>query len=126
MRRQGIMLLGVDFADFSKEPPSTWHEGELLGAGSEWVKGERDTLVRIIPGVLFGPVEVNTVKFNGVMPGHSHVSDEEIAMIASFVRFAFGDLNEKPVTPEEVKALRPEVEKRKFVPWTGDDLRGLG
>ena len=60
------------------------------------------------------------------MPGHSHVSDEEIASIASFVRFAFGEIKEKPVTPEDVKALRPDVEKRKFVPWTIDELRVFG
>ncbi len=94
--------------------------------GSEWVKGDRDTLLRIILGGLSGPIEVNSVKFNSVMPGHSHVSDEEIASIASFVRFAFGEIKEKPVTPEDVKALRPDVEKRKFVPWTIDELRVFG
>jgi putative membrane-bound dehydrogenase-like protein len=95
-------------------------------AGSEWVKGDRDTLLRIVLGGLSGPIEVNKLKFNAVMPGHSHVSDAEIASIATFVRFAFGDLKEKPVTPEEVKALRPDVEKRKFVPWTVDELRAAG
>jgi hypothetical protein len=54
------------------------------------------------------------MEFNGVMPGHSHVSDEEIASIASFVRFTFGSIEERPITPEEVKTLRPEVGKRKF------------
>lgn len=91
--------------------------------GSEWVKGERKTMLRIILGGLSGPVEVAGQKYNGVMPGHSHVGDDELASIASFVRFAFGDLKEKPVTPEEIKTLRPDVEKRKFVPWTVQDLR---
>lgn len=91
--------------------------------GSEWVTGERNTMLRIILGGLSGPVEVAGQKFNSVMPGHSHVSDDEIASIAGFVRFAFGDMKEKPVTPAEVKALRPDVEKRKFVPWTVQDLR---
>ncbi|MEY3895897.1 MAG: hypothetical protein RLZZ214_1417, partial [Verrucomicrobiota bacterium] len=95
-------------------------------AGSEWLKGDRDSMLRIILGGLSGPVEIGGQKFNGVMPGHAHVADAEIAEIATFVRFAFGDLKEKPVTPAEVKALRPEVEKRKFVPWTVRELRAAG
>jgi mono/diheme cytochrome c family protein len=93
--------------------------------GSEWVKGDRDSMLRIILGGLSGPVEISGQKFNGVMPGHSHVSDEEIAAIASFVRFAFGELKEPPVAAADVKAIRPDVEKRKFVPWTVRELRDL-
>ena len=93
--------------------------------GSEFVKGDRDAMIRIILGGLSGPVEIAGQKFDGVMPGHSHVSDAEIASIASFVRFAFGDMKETPVTPAQVKALRPDVEKRKFVPWTVRDLHDL-
>lgn len=62
--------------------------------GSEWVKSDRKTLLRILLGGLAGPVEVNGQKFDSVMPGHSHVADSEIAEIASFVRFAFGELQE--------------------------------
>ncbi len=94
-------------------------------AGSEWVKGDRNTMLRIVLGGLSGPIEVNGLKFNSVMPGHSHVGDEEIAEIVSFVRFSFGGLKEKPVLPADVKALRPDVEKRKFVPWSIQELQGL-
>jgi putative membrane-bound dehydrogenase-like protein len=93
--------------------------------GSGWVKGDRKSMLRILLGGLAGPVEVNGQKFNSVMPGHSHVADSEIAEIATFVRFAFGELHEKPVTPDEVKELRPDVEKRKFAPWTVSELRAL-
>ena len=94
-------------------------------ADSEWVKGDRDTMLRIVLGGLSGPIEINGQKFNGVMPGHSHVTDDEIAKISTFVRFAFGGQKERPVSPDEVKALRPAVEKRKFVPWTVQELRAL-
>jgi len=93
--------------------------------GSEWVKGPQDQLLRIVLGGLSGPIEINGQKFNGLMPGHAHVSDSEIAEIVSFVRFAFGGLKEKPITPAQVKALRPDVEKRKFVPWTLPDLQAV-
>jgi uncharacterized protein len=92
---------------------------------SEWVTGNPRTFLRILLGGLAGPVKVNGVEYNSVMPGHSHSSDGEIAAIASYVRHAFGGKQEKPVPAEEVKALRPEVEKRLFVPWTVEELRKL-
>jgi mono/diheme cytochrome c family protein len=60
------------------------------------------------------------------MPGHSHLKDDEIAGIASFVRHAFGGKKEPAFTPDEVKALRPEVDARKFMPWTPADLEAAG
>jgi putative membrane-bound dehydrogenase-like protein len=92
---------------------------------SEWVKGNPQTLIRILLGGVSGPIEVKGEAYNGVMPGHSHVSDEEIAHIASFVRFAFGGLRESMLQPAAVKALRPDVEKRNFTPWTVKELREL-
>ena len=93
--------------------------------GSEWVKGNSDTMLRIVLGGLSGPVEINGMKFNGIMPGHAHVGDDDIARIANFVRFAFGGVKEEPIKPAQVKALRPDIEKRKFVPWTAEELRAL-
>ncbi|MES2475196.1 MAG: PVC-type heme-binding CxxCH protein [Verrucomicrobiota bacterium] len=93
--------------------------------GSEWVTGNPRTLLRILLGGLAGPVEIKGVQFNSVMPGHSHHSDEEIAAIASYVRHAFGGKKEKPFPPSEVKALRPDVEKRNFTPWSVEDLKKL-
>jgi hypothetical protein len=82
-------------------------------------------MLRILLGGLAGPIEVHGQKFDSVMPGHSHVADFEIAEIALFVKFAFGELQANPVTPEEVKQLRPEIEKRKFAPWTASNLHPL-
>ncbi len=91
--------------------------------GSEWVAGEKRNLLRILLGGLYGPIEVKGVAYNGVMPGHSHVSDEELAAIASYVRFAFADKKEDAIMPGEFKALRPEIEARKYTPWTVKELR---
>jgi putative membrane-bound dehydrogenase-like protein len=92
-------------------------------AGSEWVADDQTTLLRILLGGLHGPIKVKGVEYNSVMPGHFHVSDEELAAIASYVRFAFADKKEEAITPAAVKALRPEIEKRKYAPWTADELR---
>jgi putative membrane-bound dehydrogenase-like protein len=93
--------------------------------GSEWVKGDVRTLLRIILGGVAGPIEVKGLKFDSAMPGHLLSSDQEVAEIAGFVRYAFGEISEKPVEPAQVKAVRPEVEKRKFMPWTVKELRAL-
>ena len=61
-------------------------------------------------------------EYNSVMPGHSHASDEELAAISSFVRYEFGGVREKAVEPKNIADLRPELEKRKFIPWTVDEL----
>lgn len=92
-------------------------------AGSEWVAGDQKTMIRILLGGLYGPIKVKGVDYNGVMPGHSHVSDEELAAIASYVRFTFADKKEDAITPAEIKAIRPEIEKRKYAPWTPGELR---
>jgi mono/diheme cytochrome c family protein len=89
---------------------------------SEWVRGDLDTMLRIMLGGLMGPITVNGEEFNSAMPGHSHASDEDIAAVASYVRNAFAHLDEEPVDPAKVKALRPEVDDRKFMPWTVKEL----
>lgn len=89
---------------------------------SEWVKHDTDTLLRIMLGGLMGPIKVKGEEFNSAMPGHSHSTDEEIAAVASYVRHAFGGIDEEPIKPEQVKALRPEVDERKFMPWTVKEL----
>jgi len=90
---------------------------------SEWVTGNPRTLLRIMLGGVYGPIEVKGVAYNSAMPGHSHSSDEEIAAIASYVRYAFGGKKEKPFPAEQVEALRPEVEERKYAPWTVEELK---
>lgn len=91
--------------------------------GSEWVSGNPRTLLRVMLGGVAGPIQVKGVSYNSVMPGHSHMDDEEIAAIASYIRYAFGGKKEKPFPAEEVKALRPEVDARKFVPWSVEELK---
>ncbi len=94
-------------------------------AGSEWVKGSTNTFLRILLGGLAGPVEVSGIKFNSVMPGHSHMKDEELAAIASYVRHAFGEMRENAISPHQVLSLRPDVMKRNFIQWTVEELQKI-
>lgn len=145
-RGRFLRLLGESPSPAAKEEelPAEWvegrnlymkscvecHQADGLGvpdtfpplAGSEWVKGDKTTLLRIMLGGLMGPVKVKGVEWNSAMPGHFHASDEDLAAIAGFVRYRFGGLREKAVAPAEVRALRPEIEARKFTPWTVAEL----
>lgn len=90
-------------------------EGTTLGpplAGSEWVNGPAENLIRIQLRGLQGPITVKGVDYHfpGGMPALGHQSDEDIAVVLTFVRSSFG--NDAPaITPAEVAALRKEPDK---------------
>ncbi|BCU78452.1 hypothetical protein llg_31670 [Luteolibacter sp. LG18] len=92
-------------------------------AGSEWVKGDRDTMLRIVLGGLTGKVSVAGTSYDSVMPGHFPHTDAELASVVNYVRYQFGGLREDPVKPEAIAAQRPAIDARKMVPWTVDDLK---
>jgi uncharacterized protein len=95
----------------------------LVGAGR--VHGDPDTLLRVILGGLRGPVEIAGEHFDSIMPGAFHLENDQIAAIASYVRYAFAGLSEDPISPDAVEALRGELEERRWVPYTAEELDEL-
>lgn len=98
-------------------------EGTTLGpplAGSEWVNGPAENLIRIQLRGMQGPITVKGVEYHfpAGMPPLSHQSDEDIAAVLTFVRSSFGN-DASAVTPQEVAAIRKEPEK---APVTVEDL----
>lgn len=98
-------------------------EGTNLGpplAGSEWVNGPAENLIRIQLRGLQGPIKVKGVDYHfpGGMPALGHQSDEDIAAVLTFVRSSFG--NDAPaVTTAEVAAVRKDAGNG---PLTAEDL----
>jgi glucose/arabinose dehydrogenase/mono/diheme cytochrome c family protein len=96
---------------------SACHQGNGLGApgrfpplaGSDWVTGDPQRLIRVVLEGLEGPIEVNGEAYNGFMPPHAFLSDAELASLLSYVRNNFGN-SAPPVSVEEVRALRPAEE----------------
>lgn len=90
-------------------------EGTAAGpplAGSEWVTGPAENLIRIQLRGLQGPITVKgqTYNFPAGMAALAYQTDEQIAAVLTYVRNSFG--NSAPaVTPAEVAALRGEVGK---------------
>jgi mono/diheme cytochrome c family protein len=93
-------------------------------AGSEWVQGDENKLVRIILGGLTGPVDVAGEPFNSAMPGWGPVlEDKDIAAVATYIRSSWGN-KAAPITAAKVTAIRSATASRKE-PWTVAELAGV-
>ena len=74
-------------------------------AGSDYLVGDPG---RVIATILYGnegPITVNGVQYNGVMPGFAYLSDDEVAAVVTYISRSWG--NDLPgVSPEDVAAVR--------------------
>jgi mono/diheme cytochrome c family protein len=94
-------------------------------ADSEWVKGNPETVIRILLHGMEGPVTVGGVTYNGVMPPwQGALTDAEIAAVISYERGLPGNAA-GPVDAEAVTRLRQALATRKS-PWTAADLKAAG
>lgn len=92
---------------------STCHQQDGRGAtgrfppltGTEWVIGDKERLINIVLNGMEGSMEVNGEVYNGVMPQHSFLSDEEVADVLTYIRANFGN-DAGEIKPEEVRKLR--------------------
>jgi mono/diheme cytochrome c family protein len=91
-------------------------------AGSEWVSGSDERMLRIVIGGLTGDVEVQGETFSGVMPGWGPtLSDAEIAAVVTYVRSQFGN-GASPVDTTLVARVRAATASR-TTPWTVAELK---
>ncbi len=89
-------------------------------AGSEWVKGPPERVIRIVVYGLKGSVHVEGKEFSAAaMPVFGQVSgtmynwsDDRIAAVLTFVRHEWGN-DADPVTGDQVAAVRKSVGDRK-------------
>jgi mono/diheme cytochrome c family protein len=84
-------------------------------AGSEWVLGDEERLIKLTLHGLIGPIEVKGVKYPGVVPmtPFKMLSDDEIADVLTFVRNAFGN-KAAPVTRDAVSKVRAATKGREI------------
>jgi mono/diheme cytochrome c family protein len=96
-------------------------------AGSEWVTGSDERLVRIILHGLEGPIKVKGVEYSGVMPAAGpgsgfNLSTQRVAAVATFVRQEWGN-SAPPVTQAKVDEIRAKEGNRGA--WKAADLEKL-
>jgi mono/diheme cytochrome c family protein len=76
-------------------------------AGTKWVQGDEELLIKLTLHGLMGPITVKGTDYRGLVPmtAFKGLSDEEIAGALTYVRNTFG--NKAPaVMPETVRAVR--------------------
>jgi mono/diheme cytochrome c family protein len=91
----------------------TCHQAEGQGtagafpplAGSGEFYGDAQNHAKIIVFGLNGPIEVQGVSFNGAMAPHGHLTDYDIASVATYERHSWGN-NDGIVLPTDVAAVR--------------------
>ena len=74
-------------------------------AGSDFLQGNRQEVLAAALFGLQGPITVNGVEYNGVMPSFGHLPDADLAAAITYVFGSWGN-NLAPVSAEEVAAVR--------------------
>ncbi len=73
--------------------------------GNKTVNGRSDRLIEVTLKGKSGKIVIDGVEYNGIMPPHNHLTNQQIADVLTYVRQNFSN-NSGPVTPEEVAKLR--------------------
>lgn len=97
-------------------------------AGSEWVMGSEDRVIRIVLHGLQGPIKVKGADFGSVPmpalgPGTAgfNLSPERIAAVLTYVRQEWGN-SAPPVSVDKVNQVRAEIGNRPTA-WTAAELQ---
>lgn len=93
-------------------------------AGSEWITGSEERLIKLTLHGLQGPIEVKGTQYPGVVPmtPFKMLSDEEISAVLTFVRNTFGN-KASVITPTSVKKVREETKSQSSFYLAADLLK---
>lgn len=84
-------------------------------AGTEWVTGKEERLIKIILKGLMGPIVVKGQNYEGMVPMtpfEGLMDDEEVAAVATYIRNSFGNKADV-VQPAKVKEIRASLAGKK-------------
>jgi nitrite reductase (NO-forming) len=79
-------------------------------AKSDYLMADKRRSVEVILNGMTGPVKVNGVDYNSVMPPMSQLNDDEVAYILTYVRNTWGNKGDA-VTPAEVTQVRTSTKR---------------
>lgn len=78
-------------------------------AGTDWVLGDKDRLIKVVLQGLSEPVEIQGEIYQNVMASHSFLSDQHVADVLTFVRQSFGN-DASEIKPEDVTKVRNSID----------------
>lgn len=73
--------------------------------GTEWVTGDKERLIKVVINGMEGSLEIEGEVYNGVMPQHSFLKNEEIADVLTYIRTNFGN-EASDISVAEVEEFR--------------------
>ncbi|MBT8079098.1 MAG: c-type cytochrome [Gammaproteobacteria bacterium] len=77
-------------------------------AGSDFLEGDRETVLSAALFGLSGPIVVNGVEYNSVMPSMGYLTDQQLADVITYVFSSWGNKG-SAVSVDEVAALRVKL-----------------
>ena len=80
-------------------------------SGSEWVNGNKDSLINIVLLGLKGTVQVKGKTYDNNMPRLNMLTDEEIAEALTYIRQNFQNKS-SAISPEDISKARLALDKR--------------
>ncbi len=94
--------------------------------GSEFVQGDARRLVAIVTKGLTGPLKVKGMQFNGVLIAVDTQfpqlkENDKLADVLNYIRTAWENKADKPITPDFVQKVRDEFKDR-TTPWTEAEI----
>lgn len=122
---------------FNNAACNTCHQATGVGVpgafpplvNSEWVTGSEERLIRLVVHGIQGPIKVNGVDYNSVMPAFGRVAgsgynwtDDKIAAVLTYIRQEWGN-QAGPISTEKVAEVRAKEGDRK--PWLAAELEKL-
>ncbi|MGI9542863.1 MAG: c-type cytochrome, partial [Cyclobacteriaceae bacterium] len=73
---------------------------------SDWIAGDEDRLIDIVLNGMQGEIKVDGKSYNGLMPQNSHLDDQAIASILTYVRNRFAGIEDRPIHASQVSSVR--------------------
>lgn len=92
-------------------------------AGSEYVKGGTERLIRIVQHGITGPITVNNQAYNtpgGMQPFGAAMSSQDLANVLTYIRNSWGNEGTM-ITKEMVQKVRDE--EKRATQWTDAELK---
>lgn len=86
---------------------------------THWITGDKSRLIRTVLHGVQGPIEINGVHYDDVMPGHAFLEDEDVAALLTYIRNAFDNAAD-PVHEAKVKLVRDGDARE--TPWEAKQL----
>ena len=84
-------------------------------AGTRWVRGDEERLIKLTLKGLHGPIEVLGRTYGNQVPMTGFeglLNDEEVAAVLTYVRNAFGN-EAPPISPDKVKEVRAAIQDQR-------------